>query len=49
MKVSARSIDYFRRYLKAGTTADTRKAVVKLERIAALAATSALTIKAARR
>jgi hypothetical protein len=36
-------------HLKAGTTADTRKAVAKLEWIAALALTMALTIKAARR
>jgi hypothetical protein len=36
-------------HLKAGTTADTRKAVVKLERITALASTLALTIQAARR
>jgi hypothetical protein len=36
-------------HLKAGTTADTRKAVAKLERIAALASTLALTVKAARR
>jgi hypothetical protein len=36
-------------HLKAGTTADTRKAVAKLERIAALASTLALTIQAARR
>jgi hypothetical protein len=35
--------------LKTGTTADTRKAVAKLERIAALASTLALTIRAARR
>jgi len=36
-------------HLKAGTTTDTRKAVTKLERIAALASTSALTLQAARR
>jgi hypothetical protein len=36
-------------HLKAGTTADTRKAVAKLEWIAALALTMALTAKAARR
>ena len=36
-------------HLKTGTTADTRKAVTKLERIAALASTLALTIQAARR
>jgi hypothetical protein len=36
-------------HLQAGTTADTRKAVAKLERIAALASTLALTIQAARR
>jgi len=36
-------------HLEAGTTADTRKAVAKLERIAALASTLALTIQAARR
>jgi hypothetical protein len=35
--------------LKTGTSADTRKAVTKLERIAALASTLALTIRAARR
>ena len=35
--------------LKAGTTTDTRKAVAKLERIAALASTLALTIQATRR
>jgi hypothetical protein len=36
-------------HLKTGATADTRKAVTKLERIAALAATLALTLKAGRR
>ena len=36
-------------HLEAGTTTDTRKAVAKLERIAALASTLALTIQAARR
>ncbi len=36
-------------HLKAGTTTDTRKAVAKLQRIAALASTLALTIQAARR
>ena len=36
-------------HLKAGTTPDTRKAVTKLERIAALASTVALTLQAARR
>ena len=36
-------------HLKAGTTADARKAVAKLERIAALALTMALTVKSARR
>jgi len=36
-------------HVKAGTTTDTRKAVTKLERIAALASTLALTIQAARR
>jgi hypothetical protein len=36
-------------HLKTGATADTRKAVAKLERIAALAATLALTLKAGRR
>ena len=36
-------------HLKAGTTADSRKAVAKLERIVALASTLALTVKAARR
>jgi hypothetical protein len=36
-------------HLKAGTTADTRKAVAKLEQIAAQASTLALTIQAARR
>ena len=35
--------------LKAGTTTDTRKAVAKLERIAAVASTLALTIQTARR
>ncbi len=35
--------------LKTGTAADTRKAVAKLERIAGLASTLALTIQAARR
>jgi hypothetical protein len=35
--------------LKAGTMAGTRKAIAKLERIAALASTLALTIQAARR
>ena len=34
---------------KSGTMTDTRKAVAKLERIAALASTWALTIRAARR
>jgi hypothetical protein len=34
---------------KAGTTPDTRKAVTKLERIAAVASTLALTLQAARR
>jgi hypothetical protein len=36
-------------HLKAGTKTDTRKAVSKLERIAALASTLALMIQAARR
>jgi len=36
-------------HLKVGTTTDMRKAVAKLERIATLAATLALTIKATRR
>ena len=36
-------------HLKAGTTADMRKAVTKVERIAALVSTLALTIQAARR
>ena len=36
-------------HLEAGTTTDKRKAVAKLERIAALASTLALTIQAARR
>jgi hypothetical protein len=36
-------------HMKTGTTPDTRKAVTKLERIAALAATMALTLKAGRR
>jgi hypothetical protein len=36
-------------HLKAGTTTDTRKAVTKLERIAALASTMALTLQTARR
>ena len=36
-------------HLTSGTTTDTRKAVTKLERIAALASTLALTIRAARR
>ena len=36
-------------HLKAGTTADTRKAVTKLERIATQASTLAQTIQAARR
>jgi hypothetical protein len=36
-------------HLKAGTTTDMRKAVAKLERIATLASTLALTIKATRR
>jgi hypothetical protein len=35
-------------HLKAGSTADTRKAIAKLERIAVLASTLALTIKAGR-
>jgi hypothetical protein len=35
--------------LRTGTSADTRKAVAKVERIAALASTLALTIKTARR
>lgn len=36
-------------HLKAGTKTDARKAVTKLERIATLASTLALTIQAARR
>jgi hypothetical protein len=36
-------------HVKAGTTTDTRKAVTKLERIAALASTLAHTIQVARR
>ena len=36
-------------HLRTGTAADTRKAVAKLERIASLASTLALTVKAARR
>ena len=36
-------------HLKTGTPADTRRAAAKLERIAALASTLALTVKAARR
>ena len=36
-------------HLKAGTTTDTRKAIAKLGRIAAVASTLALTIQAARR
>jgi hypothetical protein len=36
-------------HLKVGTTADTRMAVAKLKRIAALASTLVLTIQAARR
>jgi hypothetical protein len=36
-------------HMKTGTTADTRKAVAKLERIAALASTLALTLKTGRR
>jgi len=36
-------------HLKSGTTTDARKAVTKLERIATLASTLGLTIKAARR
>ena len=36
-------------HLKAGTAADTRKAVAKLERIAAVASTLALTLQTARR
>lgn len=36
-------------HLNSGTKTDTRKAVTKLERIAALASTLALTIRAARR
>jgi hypothetical protein len=36
-------------HLRAGTSADMRKAVAKLERIAALASTLALTVKTARR
>jgi hypothetical protein len=36
-------------HVKAGTTSDTRKAVTKLERIAAVATTLALTLQAARR
>jgi hypothetical protein len=35
-------------HLKSGTQTDTRKAVAKLERIAALASTLALTIRARR-
>jgi hypothetical protein len=35
-------------HLKAGTTSETRKAVSKLERIATLASTLALTIQATR-
>jgi hypothetical protein len=35
-------------HLKAGTTADARKAVAKLERIAVVASTWALTIRARR-
>jgi hypothetical protein len=36
-------------HLKAGTTTDARKAITKLERIAVLASTLALTIQVARR
>ena len=36
-------------HLKTGALADTRKAAAKLERIAALASTLALTVKATRR
>jgi hypothetical protein len=36
-------------HVKGGTATDTRKAVAKLERIAALASTLALTLQAARR
>ena len=36
-------------HLKTGTPTDTRKAVAKLERIAAVASTLALTVKTARR
>ena len=36
-------------HVTAGTTTDTRKAVTKLERMAALASTLALTLRAARR
>lgn len=36
-------------HVTAGTPTDTRKAVTKLERIAALASTLALTLRAARR
>jgi hypothetical protein len=36
-------------HLKGGTATDTREAVAKLERIAALASTLALTLQAARR
>jgi len=36
-------------HLRAGSSADTRKAVAKRERIAALASTLALTVKTARR
>jgi hypothetical protein len=36
-------------HVKVGTTSDTRKAVTKLERIAAVATTLALTLQAARR
>jgi hypothetical protein len=36
-------------HVKAGTTSDTRKAITKLERIAAVATTLALTLQAARR
>ena len=36
-------------HLRAGTSADTRRAVAKLERITALASTLALTVKTARR
>ena len=47
--VSQRLIGEVAEHLRAGTSTDTRKAVAKLERIAELASTLALTVKTARR